>query len=180
MTFQTIPNFDINFLIAVTLASESALNKLTSVPVLYHIFVFVTLTVQKYLLVHNFSSALTLERMISGARYSGVPHNVHVRPLTLLANPKSVTCKFFQGLSLQHFEINTLHNCIVKVYLDYQTVHCSWCNFSVWMAGEISSLLEAKIMTVWADSLSVRIVNHLVIMVIKNTSPCIWGHYSIA
>lgn len=35
----------------------------------------------------------TLLRMISGARYSGVPHSVHVRPLTLLANPKSVTCK---------------------------------------------------------------------------------------
>jgi hypothetical protein len=28
--------------------------------------------------------------MISGARYSGVPHKVHVRPFTLLANPKSV------------------------------------------------------------------------------------------
>ena len=33
----------------------------------------------------------TLLRMISGARYSGVPHNVHVLPLTLLAKPKSVT-----------------------------------------------------------------------------------------
>ena len=28
--------------------------------------------------------------MISGARYSGVPHRVHVRPLILFANPKSV------------------------------------------------------------------------------------------
>ena len=36
---------------------------------------------------------LTLERMISGARYSGVPHNVQVRPLTLLAKPKSVIYK---------------------------------------------------------------------------------------
>lgn len=34
---------------------------------------------------------LTLLRMISGARYSGVPHKVHVLPLTRLANPKSVT-----------------------------------------------------------------------------------------
>jgi len=33
---------------------------------------------------------LTLLRIISGARYSGVPHSVHVRPLTRLANPKSV------------------------------------------------------------------------------------------
>lgn len=36
--------------------------------------------------------SLTLLRMISGARYSGVPHNVQVRPLTRFANPKSVTC----------------------------------------------------------------------------------------
>lgn len=35
----------------------------------------------------------TLLRMISGARYSGVPHNVQVRPLTRLAKPKSVTWK---------------------------------------------------------------------------------------
>lgn len=33
---------------------------------------------------------VTLLRMISGARYSGVPHNVQVRPFTRLANPKSV------------------------------------------------------------------------------------------
>ena len=32
----------------------------------------------------------TLLRMISGAKYSGVPHNVQVRPLTRLAKPKSV------------------------------------------------------------------------------------------
>lgn len=38
-------------------------------------------------------SQLTLLRMISGARYSGVPHRVQVRPFTLFANPKSVTCK---------------------------------------------------------------------------------------
>jgi len=31
--------------------------------------------------------------MISGARYSGVPHNVQVLPFTRLANPKSVTFK---------------------------------------------------------------------------------------
>lgn len=34
---------------------------------------------------------LTLLRMISGARYSGVPHNVQVLPFTLFAKPKSVT-----------------------------------------------------------------------------------------
>ena len=32
----------------------------------------------------------TLLRMISGARYSGVPQRVQVRPFTLFANPKSV------------------------------------------------------------------------------------------
>ncbi len=36
--------------------------------------------------------APTLLRMISGARYSGVPHSVQVRPFTRLANPKSVIC----------------------------------------------------------------------------------------
>ena len=34
---------------------------------------------------------VTLERMISGARYSGVPHSVHVRLFTRFAKPKSVT-----------------------------------------------------------------------------------------
>ena len=33
---------------------------------------------------------LTLLRMISGAKYSGVPHNVHVLPFTRFAKPKSV------------------------------------------------------------------------------------------
>lgn len=32
-------------------------------------------------------------RIISGARYSGVPHSVQVRPFTRLAKPKSVTWK---------------------------------------------------------------------------------------
>ena len=36
--------------------------------------------------------APTLLRMISGAKYSGVPHKVQVRPFTRLAKPKSVTC----------------------------------------------------------------------------------------
>ena len=31
--------------------------------------------------------------MISGARYSGVPQSVHVRPFTRLAKPKSVICE---------------------------------------------------------------------------------------
>lgn len=34
---------------------------------------------------------LTLLRIISGARYSGVPHSVQVRPFTRFAKPKSVT-----------------------------------------------------------------------------------------
>lgn len=38
----------------------------------------------------TFSSNFTLLRMISGAKYSGVPHKVHVLPLTRLAKPKSV------------------------------------------------------------------------------------------
>lgn len=42
-------------------------------------------------LAHKAAVALTLLRMISGARYSGVPHSVQVLPFTRLANPKSVT-----------------------------------------------------------------------------------------
>ena len=41
----------------------------------------------------NFKPILTLLRIISGARYSGVPQRVHVRPLTRFAKPKSVICK---------------------------------------------------------------------------------------
>lgn len=40
---------------------------------------------------NGFRQRLTLLRMISGAKYSGVPQSVQVRPFTLLANPKSVT-----------------------------------------------------------------------------------------
>lgn len=42
-------------------------------------------------LVHIECSMHTLLRIISGAKYSGVPHKVQVRPLTRLAKPKSVT-----------------------------------------------------------------------------------------
>ena len=41
----------------------------------------------------NIFQLITLDRIISGAKYSGVPHNVHVLPLTLFAKPKSVTYK---------------------------------------------------------------------------------------
>ena len=47
------------------------------------------------------NEAFTLLRMISGARYSGVPQSVHVLPLTLLANPKSVTCRMISKLSYE-------------------------------------------------------------------------------
>ena len=39
---------------------------------------------------HDVMQCVTLERMISGARYSGVPQRVHVRPFTRFAKPKSV------------------------------------------------------------------------------------------
>lgn len=39
----------------------------------------------------------TLLRIISGAKYSGVPHKVQVRPFTRLAKPKSVTCRHKNG-----------------------------------------------------------------------------------
>ena len=46
---------------------------------------------------------VTLLRIISGARYSGVPHNVQVLPLTRLANPKSVICKWNGINNLESF-----------------------------------------------------------------------------
>ena len=62
----------------------------------------------------------TLDRMISGARYSGVPHRVHVRPLTRFAKPKSVIWEkinhnyywmndvrwFFISSSVHHHELD--------------------------------------------------------------------------
>lgn len=47
----------------------------------------------KHLFRHEKEKLHTLLRMISGARYSGVPHSVQVLPFTRLANPKSVTYK---------------------------------------------------------------------------------------
>jgi len=38
--------------------------------------------------------------MISGAMYSGVPHNVYVRPFTFLAKPKSVICPAPQNINV--------------------------------------------------------------------------------
>jgi hypothetical protein len=50
-----------------------------------------------------------LLRIISGAKYSGVPHNVQVLPLTLLANPKSVTYKRKKILvNIYHSTINVI------------------------------------------------------------------------
>ena len=43
------------------------------------------------IIITTYNSRLTFERIISGAKYSGVPHRVHVLPLTRLAKPKSVT-----------------------------------------------------------------------------------------
>ena len=38
---------------------------------------------------------ITLDWIISGARYSGVPHKVHVLSVIFFAKPKSVICKSF-------------------------------------------------------------------------------------
>ena len=50
------------------------------------------------------STLVTLDWMISGARYSGVPQRVQVRSLIRLANPKSV---IFKCPSLQHENTET-------------------------------------------------------------------------
>lgn len=64
----------------------------------------------------NEQTLLTLLRMISGARYSGVPQRVHVLPLTLLAKPKSVTFRYpfssinkfsgFKSLCTKHYRVS--------------------------------------------------------------------------
>uniref|UniRef100_A0A915IQP8 Uncharacterized protein n=1 Tax=Romanomermis culicivorax TaxID=13658 RepID=A0A915IQP8_ROMCU len=59
------------------------------------------------MLTTSFISERTRE-IISGARYSGVPHNVHVRPLTRLAKPKS-------NLQLQTFPRN--NECLIFLIL---------------------------------------------------------------
>ena len=58
---------------------------------------------------------VTLLRIISGAKYSGVPHNVHVRSVICLANPKSVTCKMLNGLlTPDEIVVGLTRNCIVS------------------------------------------------------------------
>lgn len=64
----------------------------------------------------DLNQALTLLRIISGARYSGVPQSVQVRPFTLFANPKSVTWEQEQTTLLKvHWWIN--HHGWLRTYL---------------------------------------------------------------
>ena len=50
----------------------------------------------------------TLDCMISGARYSGVPHNVQVRSVIFLAKPKSVIWKIGPFKNWGHLWLNAL------------------------------------------------------------------------
>ncbi len=43
--------------------------------------------------IYNIDIYIPLDWMISGAKYSGVPHSVHVRSSTIFAKPKSVIFK---------------------------------------------------------------------------------------
>ena len=61
-----------------------------NVSIIFHFFALIKGAVQCIL---SSGTPLTLLRMISGAKYSGVPHRVQVRPFTLFAKPKSVTWK---------------------------------------------------------------------------------------
>ena len=56
----------------------------------------------------------TLLRIISGARYSGVPHRVHVRPFTFFANPKSVICKIYVKSKRSYIEKGDVDLCYFK------------------------------------------------------------------
>lgn len=66
---------------------------------------------------HGPSRTLTLLRMISGARYSGVPQSVQVRPFTLFANPKSVTWGEEKGHSSEYWPHSVRKQRPVKQYL---------------------------------------------------------------
>lgn len=66
-----------------------------------------------------FITVLALLRMISGARYSGVPHRVHVLPFTFFAKPKSVT------LSEQKIQITSItcrHNFFIHISTDHKRI----------------------------------------------------------
>lgn len=56
----------------------------------------------------------TLLRMISGAKYSGVPHNVQVLPFTRLANPKSVT--YMSGAHTPHISAKLRHSTALHIH----------------------------------------------------------------
>lgn len=60
--------------------------------------------------------SLTLLRIISGARYSGVPQSVQVRPFTLFAKPKSVTWEIEKKASLKVHNVTNYHHWL-RTYL---------------------------------------------------------------
>ncbi len=71
--------------------------------------------------------------MISGAKYSGVPHKVQVRPFTLFAKPKSVTCVenstfmfpvssfITQNETLEHKTSHTGQFFKIEIYVSYES-----------------------------------------------------------
>lgn len=58
----------------------------------------------------DLNQVLTLLRIISGARYSGVPQSVQVRPFTLFAKPKSVTWERQQTTLLKVHKVTSSHS----------------------------------------------------------------------
>lgn len=62
---------------------------------------------------------LALLRMISGARYSGVPHRVHVLPFTFFAKPKSVT---LSKQEIQIISITRRHNFLNHISIDHKRI----------------------------------------------------------
>lgn len=65
---------------------------------------------------YDLNQALTLLRIISGARYSGVPQSVQVRPFTLFAKPKSVTWEWEQTTLLKVHRVTNYHSWL-RTYL---------------------------------------------------------------
>lgn len=80
----------------------------------------------------------TLLRMISGARYSGVPHNVQVLPFTRLAKPKSVTLKTEKHRSRMWVLWSSLEQQFLLVFFPCGRPECS--RGGRWGGSQVSDL----------------------------------------
>jgi len=84
----------------------------------------------------------TLLRMSSGARYSGVPHSVHVRPRTRFAKPKSVTCTDRKHM-LHKYAITAEMPLQISLPVNQWQRRCWLCWIPTALAGKVMQLVES-------------------------------------